>query len=257
MPSSRGSSQPSSWTCVCCIACTGRWFLYHQCHLGNPTPLCLLPSEREGFPGGSDGKEPACNAGDPGSIPGLGISSGEGNGNPFLYSCLENPTDRGAWWATVHGVVENRVTGITFGGRICGFICLCMGTAAPFFLFPLVAGFSSFQVTQAGYGSLLFVFQKVVLWLKSVVSLLPAACVLFSEHAPCLPELSPPHMADVQGGSRGTGGGAGLARFLGVPTGLGRFLRMVSQRVLGGLPDDRSQQEPCPFPASSPISPTP
>ena len=40
------------------------------------------------------------------SIPGLGRSSGEGNGNPLQYSCLENPTDRGAWWATVHGVAE-------------------------------------------------------------------------------------------------------------------------------------------------------
>ena len=57
-----------------------------------------------GFPGGSDGKVSACNVGDPGSIPGLGRSPGEGNGNPLQYSCLENPTDGGAWWATVHGV---------------------------------------------------------------------------------------------------------------------------------------------------------
>ena len=49
------------------------------------------------FPGGSDGKASAYNVGDPGSIPGLGISSGEGNGNPLQYSCLENPMDRGAW----------------------------------------------------------------------------------------------------------------------------------------------------------------
>ena len=48
------------------------------------------------FPGGSDGKASACNAGDPGSIPGLGRSSGERNGNPLQHSCLENPTDRGA-----------------------------------------------------------------------------------------------------------------------------------------------------------------
>ena len=57
-----------------------------------------------GFPGGSDSKEPACNAGDMGSIPGLGISPGEGNANPLQYSCLENPMDRRAWWAIVHGV---------------------------------------------------------------------------------------------------------------------------------------------------------
>ena len=49
---------------------------------------------------------PACNAGDQGSIPGLGRSSGEGNGNPFQYSCLENPMDRGAWRAMVHGVTR-------------------------------------------------------------------------------------------------------------------------------------------------------
>ena len=49
------------------------------------------------FPGGSDGKASAYNAGDRGSIPGLGRSPGEGNGNPLVYSCLENPMDEGAW----------------------------------------------------------------------------------------------------------------------------------------------------------------
>jgi len=52
-------------------------------------------------------KESACNAGDPSLIPGSGRSSGEGNGNPLQYSCLENPMDRGAWWATVHGVAKS------------------------------------------------------------------------------------------------------------------------------------------------------
>ena len=59
-----------------------------------------------GLPGGSVGKETAYNAGnarDMGSIPGLGRSPGEGHGNPLQYSCLENPMDRGAWWATMHG----------------------------------------------------------------------------------------------------------------------------------------------------------
>ena len=55
-----------------------------------------------GFPGGSDGKESACNAGDPGFIPGLRRSPGEGHGNPLQYSSLEKPMDRGAWQATVH-----------------------------------------------------------------------------------------------------------------------------------------------------------
>ena len=56
--------------------------------------------------GSSVGKESACNAGELGSIPGLGRSPGEGNGNPLQYSCLENPMDRGTWWATVHGVTR-------------------------------------------------------------------------------------------------------------------------------------------------------
>ena len=67
------------------------------------TSLVLL-----GFPGGSDGKESACSAGDPGSVPGLGRSPGEGNGCALQYSCLENPMDRGAWQATVHEVTRVR-----------------------------------------------------------------------------------------------------------------------------------------------------
>ena len=63
---------------------------------------------RGGFPGGSDGKESACNARDPDSIPGFGRSPGEGNGNPLQYFCLENSMDRGIWWATVHGVTKSR-----------------------------------------------------------------------------------------------------------------------------------------------------
>ena len=59
-----------------------------------------------GFPGGLDGKESACNAGDPGSIPGLGRSPGEVHGNPLQYACLENPTDRGGCQGTVHGVAK-------------------------------------------------------------------------------------------------------------------------------------------------------
>ena len=61
-----------------------------------------------GFPGGSAGKESACNAGDLGSIPGLGRSPGEENGKPRQYSCLENSMDRGAWRDTVHGVARVR-----------------------------------------------------------------------------------------------------------------------------------------------------
>ena len=60
------------------------------------------------FPGGSDGKESACNARDPGLIPGSGRSSGEGNGYPLQYSCLENPMDRAAWQTIVHGVSKSQ-----------------------------------------------------------------------------------------------------------------------------------------------------
>ena len=60
-----------------------------------------------GFPDGSEGKESACNAGDPGLIPRLGRSLGEGNGYPLQYYCLENSMDRGAWQATVHGGKES------------------------------------------------------------------------------------------------------------------------------------------------------
>ena len=61
----------------------------------------------KGFPGGSNGKESSCNAGDLGLIPGLGRCPKEGNGYPLQYSCLENAMDRGAWQATVCGVTKS------------------------------------------------------------------------------------------------------------------------------------------------------
>ena len=61
----------------------------------------------QGFPGGSDGGESIRTVGNLGSIPGLGRSPGEGHSNPLQYSFLENPKDRGAWWATVHGVTKS------------------------------------------------------------------------------------------------------------------------------------------------------
>ena len=62
----------------------------------------------EGFPGGSDGKESTYNAGDLGSIPGFGRSPGGGHDNALQYSCLEDPMDRGAWWAAVPGFAKSR-----------------------------------------------------------------------------------------------------------------------------------------------------
>ena len=87
----------------------GQW-----CKVTCPKSYCRLAEESEfeakfgllinyklSFPGGSHGKESACNAGDLGSIPGLGKSPGEGSGYPLLHSCLENSTDREVWWATI------------------------------------------------------------------------------------------------------------------------------------------------------------
>ena len=65
--------------------------------------ILLLDIGHRGLPCSSNGKESACNSGDPDLIPGLGRSSGERNGNPLQYSCLQNPMDRGAWQSTVHG----------------------------------------------------------------------------------------------------------------------------------------------------------
>ena len=69
--------------------------------------MCIY-IEREGFPGGSDGKESPYNAEDLGLTPESGRSPGEGNGNPLPYSCLKNSMDREAWWATVYGVAKSR-----------------------------------------------------------------------------------------------------------------------------------------------------
>ena len=63
-----------------------------------------------GFPGGSDDKESVCNAGDPGSVPGSGRSSGKGNGYPLQYSYLKNTMDRGSWLAIVNGLTELDMT---------------------------------------------------------------------------------------------------------------------------------------------------
>ena len=74
--------------------------LQDLCHIWQPLPPL------RGFPHSSVGKESVCSAGDPGSIPGSGRTPGEGNGNPIQYSCLENPMDRGAGQAIVHGVTR-------------------------------------------------------------------------------------------------------------------------------------------------------
>ena len=75
--------------------------------LGEMETILRASPQILGFPGGSEVKVSACNAGDLGSIPGPGGSPGEGNGNPLQYSCLDNPMDGGAQWATVHGVAKS------------------------------------------------------------------------------------------------------------------------------------------------------
>ena len=88
----------------------GRWEKLFANHISNKGLISKIFKEflefPGSFPGSSVGKESACNAGDQGLIPGSGRSPREGNGNPLQYSCLENPVDRGAWWATVHGVTQ-------------------------------------------------------------------------------------------------------------------------------------------------------
>ena len=103
---SRGSSRPRNWSHVSYISCIGRHVLCHKHHLGAPfTDVHSLSQVALVV------KNPPTNAGDirdEGSIPGSGRSPGEGNGNPLQYSCLENPMDREAWWATVHGVAKSQ-----------------------------------------------------------------------------------------------------------------------------------------------------
>ena len=79
-------------------------------HQAGSSPNPALLGFYGGFPDGSEVKASACNAGDLASIPGSGRSPGEENGNPLQYSCLENPMDGGAWWATVHGVAKSDTT---------------------------------------------------------------------------------------------------------------------------------------------------
>ena len=77
------------------------------CELRIRTQEFRCPKMQVGVPWWLSGKESTCHAEDVGSIPGSGKSPGEGNGNPLQYSCLEDPMDRGAWWATVHGVTKS------------------------------------------------------------------------------------------------------------------------------------------------------
>ena len=82
-------------------------WLFERCSSTDSLRIWIVVKFRGGFPVGSEVTASACNVRDLGLIPGLGRSSGEGNGNPLQYSCLENPMGGGAWWATVHGVAKS------------------------------------------------------------------------------------------------------------------------------------------------------
>ena len=84
-------------------------FLLQICEFSQLNQVSL-PTNNIGFPGGSVVKNLPANAGDVSSIPGSGRSPGEENGNLFQYSCLGNSMDRGAWWATVHRIMESDTT---------------------------------------------------------------------------------------------------------------------------------------------------
>ena len=123
----------------------------------------LASSTISGFPSGSDGKVSACNAGDPGSIPGSGRSLGEGNGNPFRYSCLGNPMDGGAWWPTVHGVAKNwtRLNDFTFTFHLL-FLesCLQQGSDAIWRYASLLSGYGPVVLYKTPF-SLLKVYKSL------------------------------------------------------------------------------------------------
>ena len=119
IPFFSGSSTPRDQTGASFIV--GRFFTSwatREAHLGlGPTQMTSFNMNYKDsvspilrywiFPSGSDGKKSTCNTGDLGSIPVWGRSPGGGHGHPLQYSCLENPMDRGTWWATVHGVAKS------------------------------------------------------------------------------------------------------------------------------------------------------
>ena len=84
------------------------WAPVHRVTRVRQELVTKLLSQFKGFAGGSDSKESTYNAGEPGSVPGLGRSPEEGNGNTPQYSCLQNSMDRGAWWATIHEVANHQ-----------------------------------------------------------------------------------------------------------------------------------------------------
>ena len=109
----KGNGNPLQYSCLGNPKDGGAWWAAVDGVAQSQIRLKWLSSSSSsmgilGFPGGSDNKESSCNARDLGLIPGSGRSLGKGNGNPLQYYCLEDSMDRGAWWATVHGVTKSQ-----------------------------------------------------------------------------------------------------------------------------------------------------
>ena len=126
---------PLGWTGWISLQSKGLWIrvfsnIIVQKHQFFGTQLSLQYHSQGFFAGGSKVKASACNSGDPGSIPGLGRSLGEGNGNPLQYSCLENPMEGGGWWATVHGVTLT-FTLHTCSVQFCSVVQSCLTLCKP------------------------------------------------------------------------------------------------------------------------------
>ena len=104
----------SQYGTTCLFQASASLLYFDKKHQVRGLTFLVSPTQIWGFPGGSEVKESAWNAGDLDSIPGSGRSPGEGNGNPLQYSCLENPMEGGAWQATVHGVAKSQTQLIDF-----------------------------------------------------------------------------------------------------------------------------------------------
>ena len=137
-----------------------------------------------GFPGGPDGKASAHNVGDPGSIPGLGRSAGEGNGSLLQYPCLENPMDRGAWWAAVHGIAKSwtrlkRLCMHALQSQVCTLPLLTFFFFCAWLSFLSCFGFSH-QIQCALFEGLLVTICRSEMW-----KLFQGSNVLFTRLSSC------------------------------------------------------------------------
>ena len=132
-------SRPKDWTtCLVSSALVGGFFTTGATWEAPNVCVCVCVQVYFwnfctflGLPCSSYGKESACNAGDPGSIPGLGKSSREGNGNTLQYSCLENPMDRGAWRVMVHWVAKSWTR---LRDHLLLLLCTVFCRASPFYI---------------------------------------------------------------------------------------------------------------------------